>query len=387
MLEARRRHQRVIGRYGDRRTGPLVIAMAGIHGNEPSGVLACERVLDRLRSGQPPMRGELVALTGNLEALRRGVRFVARDLNRAWSEDDVATVLGADISTAAEDEEQRELHAALLETVLGANGDVYFIDLHTSSADGPPFVTIGDTLRNRRLAMAVPLPVILGLEEQVDGALLEYMNNSGHVTMGVEAGRHDHDSSVDHHEAVLWLTLVAAGLLEPADLPERERLEARLRRASAGIPRIVEVRHRHVVRPGDGFRMEPGYCNFTPVERGQVLAHDARGPIRSPAKGLVLLPLYQGQGDDGFFIAREVRPFWLALSASLRRARLDPWLRFLPGVRRHPDLHSSLLVNTRIARLYPIEFFHLFGYRKRRAQGSRLTVTRRRYDLQGPKGR
>jgi len=387
LLEVRRGYRRVIGRYRGRLAGPTMIAMAGIHGNEPSGVVACQRLLERLERERLPLRGELVALTGNLPALRRDVRFVARDLNRAWSEDNVAAVLAGQGPGANEDGEQREVHAALLDAVLTARGEVCFIDLHTSSADGPPFVTIGDTLRNRRLAMRVPLPVILGLEEQVDGALLEYMNNRGHVTMGIEAGRHDRGDSVDHHEAALWLALIACGMLEAERVPERERLAGRLREASRGIPRIVEVRHRHPVRPGDGFRMEPGFSNFAPVRRGQLLAHDVRGPIRAPETGLVLLPLYQGQGDDGFFIAREVRPFWLALSALLRRTRLDPWLRLLPGVRRHPIAEGSLLVNTRVARLYPMEIFHLFGYRKKRTEGTWLTVTRRRHDLHGPPGR
>ncbi len=384
LVEARREHRRVVGSYGGTQAGPTLIVLGGIHGNEPSGVIASERVLEHLQNTRSPLRGTFVALTGNLQALERGVRFIARDLNRAWAEAQVAAALEAPEPHVAEVREQRDLHAALLEAVLASRGDVRFLDLHTSSADGPPFLTIGDTLRNRSFAMGLKLPVILGLEEQVDGALLEYMNNRGHVTMGVEAGRHDRDSSVDHHEAVLWLALEAAGMLETEHVPDRDRVDAVLERASRGIPRIVEVRHRHAVRPQDGFRMRPGFTNFTPVERGQVLADDARGPIRAPESGLVLLPLYQGQGDDGFFIAREIRPFWLRLSARLRGARMQSLIRMLPGVSPHPEIENSLVVDTRIARLYPLEVFHLFGFRKLRRDGTRLIVSRRRYDLEGP---
>ena len=56
--------------------------------------------------------------------------------------------------------------------------------------------------------------------------------------------------------------------------------------------------------------MEPGFANFQPIERGQVLARDSQGAIEAPMKGWLLLPLYQGQGEDGFFIGRDVSSAW-----------------------------------------------------------------------------
>ena len=53
----------------------------------------------------------------------------------------------------------------------------------------------------------------------------------------VEGGRHDRPATIDHHEAVLWLSLLAAGCLEPDDLPEAEVHRERLRRATEGLHR------------------------------------------------------------------------------------------------------------------------------------------------------
>jgi succinylglutamate desuccinylase len=36
---------RVLGTYGGTTAGPLVICLGGIHGNEPAGVLAAQRVV------------------------------------------------------------------------------------------------------------------------------------------------------------------------------------------------------------------------------------------------------------------------------------------------------------------------------------------------------
>jgi len=226
--------------------------------------------------------------------------------------------------------------------------------------------------------------MILGLEEQVDGALLEYLNNLGLVTLGVEAGHHDSDSSVDRLEAVLWLALLHSGLLRPEALPDADECRSRLERGAGAVPRVLEVRRRHAISPEDGFRMEPGYGNFHPVTKGQLLARDEHGLVLAPESGRLLLPLYQGQGSDGFFIAREVRAFWLGLSSLLRRLRLGLLLRLLPGVRRHSARREVLVVNTRIARWLALETLHLFGYRKLRHAGGELLVGRRRFDLAPP---
>jgi len=37
-----------------------------------------------------------------------------------------------------------------------------------------------------------------------------------------------------------------------------------------------------------------------------------------------------------------------------------------------------------VARVYPLEVFHMFGFRKVRQSGSDLIVSRRRYDLEPP---
>jgi hypothetical protein len=63
----------------------------------------------------------------------------------------------------------------------------------------------------------------------------------------------------------------------------------------------------HLIQPGDGFAMRPGYRNFQKVKKGEHLADDHKGPIVSSIDGLVLMPLYQSQGSNGFFLVREVK--------------------------------------------------------------------------------
>jgi succinylglutamate desuccinylase len=387
LVEAPERLERIAGDLRGARSGPTLIVMAGIHGNEPAGLRATKRVLARLDEVRPLRCGQFAALVGNLSASRFDTRFIDLDLNRQWIPSRLARLRATEIGddAAIEDGEQLELLDVLCDIVSRAEGDIYFIDLHTCSAEGPPFLTVGDTLRNRSFARQFPLPLILGLEEQVDGALLEYVNNFGVVTMGVEGGQHRSQRAVECLEALIWLALLAIGLVDEPTVPDVQQLRQTLIDASRGTPRVVEVRRRHAISSDMKFRMEPGYRNLQAIRAGALLARDKDGSIYAREDGLLLLPLYQGKGDDGFFVAREVKRQWLRVSAVLRRMRLNRLLPLLPGVRRHPTRREVLIVNTRVARLYPLDFFHLFGFRKLRASGNALLVSRRRYDLTPPK--
>jgi succinylglutamate desuccinylase len=48
--------------------------------------------------------------------------------------------------------------------------------------------------------------------------------------------------------------------------------------------------------------MLPGFNNFDKIVKGQPLAKDKNGPIYASIDGYILMPLYQKQGEDGFFI-------------------------------------------------------------------------------------
>src|SRR5262249_34240605 len=162
---------------------------------------------ERLAADNLPSAGELIALRGNVRALGQGCRYIGRDLNRQWLPAQVADVLSAADADDAEALEQRELRAALEEAIAGARGQLYFIDLHTPSAEGIPFVVVGDTVRHLALVRHFPLPVILGLEEQIDGGLAEYMAARGCMTMVVEGGQHQSPAAAANLEALLWLAL------------------------------------------------------------------------------------------------------------------------------------------------------------------------------------
>lgn len=376
----------LLGEFIGNKHGRTLIVFGGVHGNEASGVRAIERTLPKMESLQTKLLGRVFLLAGNTRALQKSLRFIDSDLNRHWTTKNIYQNEPnlKKPSELSEDEEQKELLEILHLVIRTAGSEVYVLDLHSTSADGAPFATLGDTLRNREFAQKFPITILLGIEEQLDGTILEYLNNLGCITLGYEAGQHFADSTIDNHEALIWLALVNSGGLRKADFPEYQKHFEILERAS-GKGRIVEIRHREVVQPElDGFEMKQGYNNFQPVRQGEILAKNNQGEIKAGETGMILMPLYQKLGNDGFFLGREVAPFWLWLSKVLRKSHLVDLIHLLPGVKKHPTEAGTLIVNTRIARLFPLQVFHLLGLRKRRENGNQLVVSRRLYDTRSP---
>ncbi len=364
---------RLLGSYGGDTPGPLVIGIGGMHGNEPAGVVALQQVLHSLHARRLPFRGKLLALSGNRAALARGCRYIDEDFNRLWEPERIQEAGKRRAEPTSEEQERRELLTAIETALAQRQGPAVFLDLHTTSAAGQPFVVIGDSLPNRRFAFGLQAPIILGLEEQLEGTLLNYLSEQGHVAIGFEGGQHASPEAVQNHITAIWSVLRTAGCLRPQDSPEKTPPEQ-------PVCPVLEIRYHHLIQAGDDFVMEPGLTNFQPVERGQLLARDRHGQIRAPESGQLLMPLYQGQGGDGFFLVRTVRRFWLRLAVWLRHLRLERLLPLLPGVRRHPDQAATLVVEPHIARWFVMEIFHLLGFRKKRQHAGKLLVSRRRHE-------
>lgn len=277
--------------------GPTLVGVGGLHGNEPAGVKALQAVGASLARGGAE-RGEFVAVTGNTGALARGVRYLDRDLNRIWSGGSEA---------GAEARERDELVRVLGEVRDRARGPVFVLDLHTTSGEAPPFTAVRDRPSDLVLAGHLPVPMVLGLVEALQGTMVLALARAGVPGLAFEAGNHDDRGSEQRAADALWLLLGAHGIVSAE---RRRTLEARERLAAAarGYPRALKVVHTHPVSEDHDFRMRPGFRSFQEVREGEPLADDRRGEIRAPSSGRVVMPLYQPRGSEGFFLGRPVTP-------------------------------------------------------------------------------
>lgn len=374
---------RIIGdRAGE--AGPTIVFVGGIHGNEPAGVIALQQVFQRLAAEAIPIRGRVLGIAGNLAALAEKKRFISRDLNRLWDNEFTRRYQSRSQNAQPvsqngyinEFREQIELFE-LIEPLLSQDGPVYFLDLHTTSSPSVPFIAINDQLNNRRFAIQFPVKKVLGIEEYLEGPLLSYLNDFGHVALAFEAGQHDAPESVDLHESFIYLAMLAAGVIAETNINDMEAHRCRLAAADESQRGVFEVIFRKAVTAEDRFQMNSGYQNFDTISKGEFLAEDRHGPIVAHRRGRIFMPLYQKSGEDGYFIVRSVPRWALRLSSALRKINFDSALTWLPGVSRDPRHPDALVVNKSIAFLLATELFHLLGYRRKKVEGNKLIFSRR----------
>lgn len=366
--------KRIIHHVKGSKKGPKLVFFGGIHGNEPAGVQALENTLKLLEPND--IQGEVIGIYGNLKALKENRRFLNKDLNRIWTTQRIKELRTKTI-LSAEEEEQAELYDIILELLEGNESPIYFIDFHTTSSPTLPFITINDALINRDFSMFFPVPIVLGIEEYLEGPMLSYLNKEGYVSLGFEAGQHVDPCSVTNCEAFIYLSLVAAGSV-PLEYFVRHPLYYKtLRNQARGLREVFEVMYKYEIKPFEDFKMNPGFVSFQKVRKGDELALSNETIIEAPISARLFMPLYQKEGEDGFFIIRSIPQFFLSLSAVLRRIKADNLLTILPGISWQNKKEGTLRANLKITRFLAKSIFHLLGFRSKQVDKSHLVLYNR----------
>lgn len=352
---------RIIGKLKGSKEGPTLIFMGGIHGNEPAGVFALKRIFEQLDAEN--VGGTIYGIAGNLWALKNGERYHKEDLNRLWTKENLASLPDTGEPTRNHDQaEQIKINELLRQIMNEEDGPFYFFDMHTTSSETLPFLTVNDSLLNRQFTIQYPLPIILGIEEYLNGPILSYINELGYVAFGFEAGQHDDMASIENCIAFIYLSLVFCGSLKKENCEYHHHHDI-LAKTTGDVRHIYEIYFRYSIKENEEFRMIPGFYNFQRIKQDQHVADSNGRPVRAKHDGRIFMPLYQPKGEDGFFAIKKIWNPFLKISAFIRKHRLDRILTYLPGVRWIDSQKSGLLVNKKIARFMTKDIFHLFGYR------------------------
>lgn len=297
---------RVITEVPGNGTGPAIAFCAGLHGNEPSGVLALKNVFDYIEEHDIPVNGNLIAFIGNRNALHKKSRYAEEDLNRMWTPENIKKLHNAGFEESElnpEAVEMIEIDKLLQDFISKLNGqDRFFVDLHTTSSPSIPFAAVDQQPMSFSFALQLPIPFVSNLDDFLKGTLMYYLDHINFRAIVFEAGAHDDPASVKKHEALIWLVLGLSGAINLEDIPNYDGCFTLLQGLSEHPHRVFKILYRHNVENNDKFRMEPGFINFQHIEEGTVLAIDNDQAIKAPISGNIFMPLYQNQGADGFFI-------------------------------------------------------------------------------------
>jgi hypothetical protein len=178
----------------------------------------------------------------------------------------------------------------------------------------------------------------------------------------------------------IHMAMVLTGSIDANQLPNysfhRNRLSERAKDACG----IYEIRFKKHIENNDGFKMIEGFNNFDLIEKEELIATDQNGEIKSQENGRIFMPLYQVQGNDGFFIIKDVPRWAMIASRFMRKIKLDRLMTIFPGIKRDTDDANTLLVNTKVAKFFANDIFHLLGYRRKKNIDKTMYFSRREID-------
>lgn len=365
---------RIIKKIEGKQSGPVVVFFGGIHGNETAGVFALNSVLNNLNTDD--VNGTIYGITGNIKALKKNQRFLEQDLNRIWTAEKLESLNGIK-KLNPEQEEQLEIYSIIKDILNSHNGPFYFIDLHTTSSRTLPFITINDSIINRKFSQLFPVPIVLGIEEYLNGPLLSYINTLGYVSLGFESGQHEDEHAITCAIAFINLALGYIDAVPEEKIKDFEVYYNLLKLEALNKKDVFEVVHLHSIVNGEKFKMHPNFNSFQNVKKGTPLAVSDGKELIAERDSVIFMPLYQRRGRDGYFLIRKIKPFFLNLSSILRRMKADSLLAILPGISWDTKEKNALRVNLRITKFLAKPIFHLLGYRNRRLGQTHLKIYNR----------
>jgi succinylglutamate desuccinylase len=305
---------RLIGEREGQFHGPLLIVVGQVHGNEIAGPKAIETAFQLLEAEfvEYPnfsFKGKIVGLRGNTRAAALGQRFLNRDMNRMWV-DGIIRDIQAKPAEAREAEELEIMEC--LDAIVSLQQayqptETVILDIHTTTATGGIFSIPSFDPEAEAIALHFHAPIVHGMLNGLQGTMMHYFNRERFAettTLAFEAGQHLEEDSWRNALSAIINCMRAIGMVDVKDVETKhdQLLQAR----AAHLPKVTRLVYRHAIQAADAFVMRPGYINFQKIAAGEHLADDRNGKVLSPCDGLMLMPLYQKLGEDGFFILAEV---------------------------------------------------------------------------------
>jgi len=287
---------------------PALVIFAGVHGNEPSGIIALERVQQKLDKQQIKLNGFFYGIAGNVSAIQQEVRYCDEDLNRIFLNERIQKIREEQANLNTEEKELKEILQLTSQIRKRTSGEIYFVDCHTTSSESIPYISLNEGYHESYLfAKGIAATSIMGIEREIKGCLPEWFNKAGWHGFTFEAGQHQAQSSVESQEAIIWQGLFHAGCLSEEQHPDLANWSHQILYANGEKhDTFYTVISSYRIQPEEEFVMKPGYVNLQKIHRGEILATSNGEPVISPANAHILMPLYQKQGSFGFFIAEEV---------------------------------------------------------------------------------
>ncbi len=263
--------------------GPHVMILALMHGNEVSGAITVDRLL---QAGLQPLKGRITLGFANVEAYRRfdarnpdATRYVDEDMNRVWSS---SRLDGAEDS--AELRRARQLRP-IIDTV------DYMLDLHSMHEEAPPLIVSGPLEKGIRFAAEVGAPehVIIDAGHPNGKRMRDYAGfgdpASAKNALLIETGQHFSARSKEVAMDSACRFLIATGAMAASEL-SAFMLAAEPAQAQQRFIRVTEP----VVATSYDFEFAEDYRGMEIIAKaGTVIAREGEREFVTPYDNCVIV--------------------------------------------------------------------------------------------------
>lgn len=257
-----------------------------MHGNEPCGGDAIERISSAFRRGElEPVQGTVFLVRANPEATAQHRRFTAGgdDLNRLWD--------FAFVDTMRPEAWGYEHHRVVeLKEVLG-DLDI-FLDLHSAATATPPFGVSNGEAGIDEVATQIGISYLVqswyGLADKV---IIGFLKLRGVPALSVECGSHDDPEIADKAERIAMSFLRATGAIDDG------------RRNNGNEVKTVHVVET-ITRPSEDFHFGSPWKGFERLEAGTLVGRDRVTEVRVSRPCYAVLPNENVEvGEDVIYLA------------------------------------------------------------------------------------
>ena len=271
---------------------PHLWIVGAIHGNEAVGAVVLEQLMNLADKRLLFDVGTITFVIGNPRAFLSDVRYIDRDLNRAFALNEEN-----DFPHSVEMERQKDLHFLLAESP-----PHFVLDLHSVSRGDHGIIVYPEAslLWAERLG-CIDTHFCYSKEHMAGETLIDAAHHYGAAAMVVECGHHHSPNTalvaLAHIEKLLHTFEMSRSSLCDASLPP--------------FSEIIRYRSMVMIKPYDGFRFLLPVETGTQVEAGVRYAVDARGEHFENFTAWLMMPSLIVNDDDedaGWLCSRELIP-------------------------------------------------------------------------------
>lgn len=280
--------------------GPRLLVLGAVHGNEPCGTKAIQKVLEEIEAGQISITKGSVTFIPicNPKAYEQNVRYVESNLNRH--------LYPKDAPRTYEDNIANELCPYLKDTDL-------LLDIHSYRRGGPAFGFISPERNETELKFLQYCNLPFGaygfgesykaanveIDEKAAMGTREYALSQGGIGITVECGQHDDPQSIEVAYQAIHGVLNGLGFIEKNKRP-----------SETDTPKLIQMKH-VIFKEKEGRLVKP-WKNFEPVSKDELLAiYDDNSKIISPCDGVIVLPDIRDNmppGEEWLYIGSPLKP-------------------------------------------------------------------------------